>query len=64
MLKVVYDNGPIDDAFPETFDEIRERLNSEWKKLPKKCDVISDGLKKKCKDILEKHKIYMQELKK
>jgi len=64
MLKVVYDNGPIKGVFSETFDELRERVNTEWKKLPKKFDVISVELKNKCKDILEKHKEYMKEIKK
>jgi len=63
MLKVVHDNGPVKGAFSETFDEIRSRVNDEWTNLPKKFDVISDELKKKCKDILEKHKEYMKELK-
>jgi len=63
MFKVVYDNGPVKDIFNETFDEIRKRLSSEWENLPKKADVISDDLKKKCQDILTKHKEYMKEYK-
>jgi len=64
LLKLVYDNGPVKGAFGETFDELRERVEKEWKSLPKKHDVVSDDLKKKIKDVLEKHKEYMKELKK
>ena len=44
MLETVYDRG-ITAWIPETFQQMRDRLNREWTSLPAKADVISDEMK-------------------
>jgi len=47
LFRVVYDCGPVANAFPETFDELRARIESEWPKMPLHHDPVSDRLKAK-----------------
>lgn len=47
----VYDCGPVEGAFTETFDEIRARLNTQWADAPKSADVISKPLREKIQTI-------------
>jgi len=47
LLKTVYNCGPVEGAFSETFDELRDRVASEWTKLPKLYNPISESLKER-----------------
>eukprot|EP01128_Nolandella_sp_AFSM9_P010696 TRINITY_DN743_c0_g2_i1.p1 TRINITY_DN743_c0_g2~~TRINITY_DN743_c0_g2_i1.p1 ORF type:complete len:532 (+),score=178.28 TRINITY_DN743_c0_g2_i1:62-1597(+) len=44
LLEVVYDYGPVKDYKFETFDQVRERAASGWKKTPKTHNPISKEL--------------------
>eukprot|EP01102_Stenamoeba_stenopodia_P005581 TRINITY_DN16331_c0_g1_i1.p1 TRINITY_DN16331_c0_g1~~TRINITY_DN16331_c0_g1_i1.p1 ORF type:complete len:508 (+),score=108.24 TRINITY_DN16331_c0_g1_i1:87-1610(+) len=55
-LKVVYDHGPVADAFPESFDDLRKRVTEEWERAPKAFDPISPPLKAKIAAWIEQHK--------
>jgi nicotinic acid phosphoribosyltransferase len=44
LLRVVYDNGPVANAFPDDFDTLRNRVAHEWTSLPKSHNVISPEL--------------------
>lgn len=46
-LKVVYNKGPVPGHTWDNFTSVRERLNDQWAKCPKKADVVSEGLKKR-----------------
>ena len=56
LLKVVYDNGPVADAFPETFDELRARVDAEWIALPPVHDPISPELRERIQVWVEENK--------
>lgn len=56
LLRVVYNNGPVDNAFSETFDQLRERVESEWVALPKLYDPISAPLQQKIAEWLSLNK--------
>jgi len=45
LLKVIYNKGPVGYKW-ETFDQVRERVESQWHKLPEKFDPISPELHK------------------
>jgi nicotinic acid phosphoribosyltransferase len=48
LLKVVYDCGPPKGGFiwqKETFAQVRERLNTAWKKSPPKHDALSENMR-------------------
>jgi len=47
LLRVVYDNGPVQGAFPEDFDTLRARVEKEWNALPPLFDPISPQLRAK-----------------
>jgi len=47
LLRVVYDNGPVEDAFPEDFDTLKARVQREWTALPKLYDPFSPQLREK-----------------
>jgi nicotinamide phosphoribosyltransferase len=47
LFRVVYDKRPVANAFPEDFQTLRERVNTEWKALPRKYNPVSDQLKQK-----------------
>lgn len=53
-LRVVYDHGPVKDADgeAETFDDIRARVEAQWKATPKLHDPLSEALKQKIWDTL------------
>jgi hypothetical protein len=44
MLETIYDNGPTSWK-PETFQQMRDRLNAAWNFLPPKADVHSPEIK-------------------
>jgi len=46
LLEVIWDCGPVDYVF-ETFDQMRARLNVDWAKRPRKCDVLSAPMQQK-----------------
>jgi len=50
MLETVYDNGTTDWK-PETFQQMRDRLNTAWSKLPAKADNVSAEMKELCSKI-------------
>jgi len=56
-LRVVYDNGPVKGAFPETFDELKERVEKQWKALPPKFDPTSTELQAKTTAWVEQYKV-------
>ena len=45
-LETIWDSGPVSYEF-ETFAEMRERLNLEWKYRPKYCNVLSSEMQEK-----------------
>lgn len=47
LLRVVYDHGPVEGAFPEDFDTLKARVQSEWTALPRAFDPISPQLRQK-----------------
>ncbi|KAL6061064.1 NAPRTase domain-containing protein [Balamuthia mandrillaris] len=48
LLKVVYDHGPVKDAFADVdFDGLKERVQKEWSALPAKHDPVSEELRGK-----------------
>lgn len=47
LLRVVYDCGPVEGAFSDSFDTVRERVKQEWANLPKQFDPISPALREK-----------------
>ncbi|MHA2066420.1 MAG: nicotinate phosphoribosyltransferase [Candidatus Thorarchaeota archaeon] len=49
-LSVVYDCGPVEVKW-QTFDEVRERLNTEWNKAPSRHDAVSGQLRRKIKKL-------------
>jgi len=56
LLKVVYDKGPVNNAFPEDFDTLRARVEKEWTALPKLHDPVSESLRNKIKVWIENNK--------
>jgi nicotinamide phosphoribosyltransferase len=56
MLRVVYDCGPVKDAFPDSFDQVRARVAKEWNALPKRGSPISAPLKAKIDKIISDRK--------
>ena len=52
----VYDCGPVDDAWDETFDETRARLNAQWAAAPKTANVVSEALREKAERIISTRK--------
>jgi nicotinic acid phosphoribosyltransferase len=54
LLKVVYNNGPVPGAFPETFSELRKRVETEWTSLPPDHDPVSSELRQKIGVCVEK----------
>jgi nicotinic acid phosphoribosyltransferase len=46
LLEVIWDCGPVDYEF-ETFAQMRERLNADWARRPRHCDVLSPMMKLK-----------------
>eukprot|EP01096_Ripella_sp_DP13-Kostka_P012583 TRINITY_DN5311_c0_g1_i1.p1 TRINITY_DN5311_c0_g1~~TRINITY_DN5311_c0_g1_i1.p1 ORF type:complete len:519 (+),score=266.95 TRINITY_DN5311_c0_g1_i1:55-1557(+) len=56
LLKVVYDGRPVANAFPETFDELRARVESEWNALPAVHDPISASLRTRIQQWIEENK--------
>lgn len=53
MLKVIYNKGPVGYKW-ETFDQVRERVETEWHKLPAKWDAISPELHKLAAETAER----------
>ena len=52
MLETIYDNGPT--AWkPETFQQMRDRLNTAWDRLPSKADVYSNEIKRLAMSVAE-----------
>lgn len=47
LLKVVYDKGPVNSCAWDSFDTLKGRIISEWTKLPKSANVISNDLANK-----------------
>ncbi len=45
LMEVVYDGKPVKQW--DSFDVIRQRVNTEWHRLPKKASVISASLQDK-----------------
>jgi nicotinic acid phosphoribosyltransferase len=56
LLEVVYDNGPVEGVFSESFDDLRARVAKEWNALPKTFDPISPQLHEKIKVWCENQK--------
>merc|ERR1712100_296070 len=50
LLRVVWNKGPVADLKWPTFDECRERIKSEWTKLPLEHDPVSPELHKKIRE--------------
>jgi len=53
-LKVVYDNRPVRNAFPETFDELRARVRTQWVACPPRYDVVSAPLRAKIENWIKR----------
>ncbi len=53
LFEVVYDCGPVDVKW-ESFEQVRARLEGEWKKLPEEADAISEQLLLKAQTIIER----------
>jgi len=53
-LKVVYDNRPVRNAFPETFDELRTRVRTQWVACPPRYDVVSAPLRAKIENWIKR----------
>jgi nicotinic acid phosphoribosyltransferase len=53
LLKVVYDKGPVSSLTWDNFDTVRNRVETEWKIVPKTYDPISGQLKEKIKRWIE-----------
>ena len=51
MLEVVYDGGPLTEAPWCSFDDVRARIQSEWRALPKQADAVSPELRKLIKAV-------------
>jgi hypothetical protein len=49
----VYDKGPVPGLVWDNFDTVRQRVEREWKIVPKTYDPISDQLKTKIKRWIE-----------
>lgn len=64
LLKVVYDHGPVENAFPETFDELKARVEEQWNKLPACHNPTSAELQEKTKMWIEKMRTRVEEMKK
>lgn len=47
LLRVVYDKKPVEGIWKDSFEDIRNRVEKEWKTLPAKYDPVSDELKSK-----------------
>jgi nicotinamide phosphoribosyltransferase len=56
LLKVVYDCRPVPNAFPDSFDQVRDRVNREWKALPRSGNPIGPELTTKIEKILKARK--------
>ena len=57
LLRVVYNQGPPETGFEwESFDALRERVETEWNALPPTANVISDSLHAKIKLLRSKYK--------
>lgn len=52
-MVTVYDRGPVEGVWDETFDQTRERVTTEWSNAPTSTDVISDQLREKVNRIIE-----------
>jgi len=63
LLKVVYDCGPVDVKWMN-FDDLRDYVDSTYKALPKKADVIGDDLKVKITKMLQANKDRVANMKK
>jgi hypothetical protein len=61
MLKLVYDLKPVGYKF-ECFDDLKKRVETEWKSLPLKYNVIGDCLQKKIDNRKEESKKMKEEL--
>ena len=46
VLRVVYDHGPVENAF-ESFDELKARVQREWKATPKLHDPVGPEMRAK-----------------
>jgi len=57
VLKVVYDHGPVKGLWTESFDELKERVEKQWKALPPKFDPASPELKAKTAAWVEQYKV-------
>lgn len=53
LLEVVYDCGPVDVRWP-SFDELRQRVASEWESLPPAHDPLSAEIRQKVKEVSAK----------
>jgi nicotinamide phosphoribosyltransferase len=51
MLQVVYDCGPVEGLQWENFDQLKARVEREWRGLPKTADVVAESLKKKRSEV-------------
>jgi len=45
LLKVYWDKGPVKDLQWENFSTVRKRVASEWTRIPKNYDAVSDEMK-------------------
>ncbi|EPZ35642.1 AMP-binding domain-containing protein [Rozella allomycis CSF55] len=54
-LKTVYDQGPMENTFKESFDSIKGRISKIWPRNPKKHNAISADLQKKINDAIRIH---------
>eukprot|EP01080_Neovahlkampfia_damariscottae_P003703 gene3703-6592_t len=61
MLEVVYDKKPVGYKF-ECFDDVRKRVETEWKSIPKQFNAIGDDLQKKIDARKEEGKKQKEEL--
>lgn len=61
MLRVVYDHGPVNNAW-EDFDTIRKRVEEAWHKVPKLHDPISKELRSKIDAWVSNHNEEMKEM--
>jgi hypothetical protein len=53
IFEVVYDKGPVPGLVWDSFDIVRNRVETEWKIVPKTYDPISNQLKDKIKRWIE-----------
>ena len=55
LLKVVYDRGPCVDLQWEKFSDLRDRVRSEWSRLPKVYNAVSAPLQAKIEKLTPTH---------